>query len=53
MLLKILPVNTYPAFLLVGFVLFAYLKVPLLGIALAALAIGLTYQQLKYRGQEA
>jgi PTS system mannose-specific IIC component len=53
MLLKILPVDTYPAFLLVGFVLFAYLKVPLLGIALAALAIGLTYQQLKYRGQEA
>ncbi len=53
MLLKILPVSTYPAFLLIGFVLYAYLEVPLVGIALAALAIALVYQQLKYRGQEA
>ena len=53
MLLKILPVNTYPAFLLIGFVLFAYLKMPLVGIAIAGVAIGLVYQQLKYRGQEA
>jgi PTS system mannose-specific IIC component len=53
MLLKILPVEKYPAFLLLGFVLFAYLSVPLVGIALAALATALVYQQLKYRGQEA
>lgn len=53
MLLKILPVSTYPAFLVVGFVLFAYLKMPLVGIALAGVAIGLVFQQLKYRGQEA
>jgi PTS system mannose-specific IIC component len=53
MLLKILPVSTYPAFLLIGFVLFAYLKMPLVGIAIAGVAIGLVYQQLKYRGQEA
>lgn len=53
MLLKILPVEKYPAFLMLGFVLFAYLGVPLVGIALAALATALVYQQLKYRGQEA
>ncbi|HEY45506.1 MAG: hypothetical protein AMJ88_14110 [Anaerolineae bacterium SM23_ 63] len=53
MLLKILPVEKYPAFLLLGFVLFAYLGIPLVGIALTALATALVYQQLKYRGQEA
>jgi PTS system mannose-specific IIC component len=53
MLLRILPVDKYPAFLLIGFVLFAYLKMPLVGIALAGIAIALVYQQLKYRGQEA
>ena len=53
MLLKILPVSTYPAFLLLGFVLYAYLKVPLVGIAIAGVAIALVYQQVKYRGQEA
>lgn len=49
MLLKILPVNKYPAFLVIGFVLYAYLKVPLVGIALAGAAIALVYHQLKYR----
>jgi PTS system mannose-specific IIC component len=53
MLLKILPVEQYPAFLLVGFVMYAYLKMPLVGIALAAVAITLVYQQLKYRAKEA
>jgi PTS system mannose-specific IIC component len=53
MLLKILPVEKYPAFLLLGFILFAYLKIPLVGIALAGAAVALVYQQLKYRGQEA
>jgi PTS system mannose-specific IIC component len=53
MLLKILPVEQFPAFLLIGFVLFAYMKVPLLGIALAGVAIAVIYQQLKYRAKEA
>lgn len=53
MLLKIMPVEQYPAFLLLGFVMFAYLKMPLVGIALAGFAITLVYQQLKYSGQEA
>jgi mannose/fructose/N-acetylgalactosamine-specific phosphotransferase system component IIC len=53
MLLKIMPVNKYPAFLLLGFVMFAYLKIPLLGIALAAVAIALLFQSLKYSTKEA
>jgi PTS system mannose-specific IIC component len=53
MLLKILPVEQYPAFLLLGFVMYAYLKVPLLGIAIAALAIALVFQQVKYGTKEA
>jgi PTS system mannose-specific IIC component len=52
MLLKIMPVSKYPAFLLLGFVLFAYLKMPLVGIALAAVSATLIYQQLKYRTAE-
>jgi PTS system mannose-specific IIC component len=53
MLLKIMPVSKYPAFLLLGFVMFAYLKIPLLGIALAAVAIALLFQSLKYSSKEA
>jgi PTS system mannose-specific IIC component len=53
MLLKILPVEKYPAFLLIGFVLYAYLKVPLLGIALTGLAIALIYHQVRYVAKEA
>lgn len=53
MLLKIMPVGKYPAFLLLGFVMFAYLKIPLLGIAIAAGAIALLYQSLKYQVKEA
>jgi PTS system mannose-specific IIC component len=52
MLLKIMPVSKYPAFLLLGFVMFAYLKMPLVGIAIAAVAIALVFQQLKYRTAE-
>ncbi len=52
MLLKIMPVGKYPAFLILGFVLFAYLKIPLLGIAIAAVAVALLYQGLKYRTEE-
>jgi PTS system mannose-specific IIC component len=53
MLLRIMPVGKYPAFLLLGFVMFAYLKIPLLGIAIAAVAIALLYQSLKYQPKEA
>jgi len=53
MLLKILPVEKYPAFLLVGFVLFAYLKMPLVGIALCGVALAAIYQYLKYEKKEA
>jgi len=53
MLLKIMPVSKYPAFLLLGFVMFAYLKIPLLGIAFAAIAIALIFQALKYQPKEA
>jgi len=52
MLLKIMPLQKYPAFLLLGFVLFAYLKMPLVGIAIAGIAITLVYQQIKYRTAE-
>lgn len=52
MLLKIMPIQKYPAFLLLGFVMFAYLKMPLVGIALAGVAITLAYQQLKLRTAE-
>lgn len=47
MLLKIMPISKYPFFLIAGFLLFAYLKMPLVGIALAGVAIALAYQQLK------
>lgn len=52
MLLKIMPVQKYPAFLLLGFVMFAYLKIPLVGIAIAGVAIALVYQQLKIKTAE-
>jgi mannose/fructose/N-acetylgalactosamine-specific phosphotransferase system component IIC len=47
MLLKIMPVRRYWFFLLIGFVLFAYLNMPLLGIALFGLAIAILYVTLK------
>jgi len=53
MLLTILPVQKYPAFLIVGFVLFAYLNMPLVGIALLGLAIALIFQYVKYNRAEA
>jgi PTS system mannose-specific IIC component len=52
MLLKIMPIQKYPAFLLAGFVMFAYLKMPLVGIAIAGVAITLVYQQLKLKAAE-
>lgn len=47
MLLKIMPIGRYWYMLLLGFVLFAYLKVPMLGIALFGIAIAFLYVALK------
>jgi PTS system mannose-specific IIC component len=47
MLLKILPVQKYPYFLLLGFVMYAYLKMPLVGIAITGVAVALAFQALK------
>jgi len=46
-LLTFLPIEKWWTFFVLGFVMFAYLNVPLLGIALAALAIVLIYFSLK------
>jgi mannose/fructose/N-acetylgalactosamine-specific phosphotransferase system component IIC len=47
MLLKIMPVRRYWYMLLIGYVLFAYLEVDLLGIALFGLAIAIIFMTLK------
>jgi len=47
LLLGRLPVGKYWPFLLIGFVGFAYLKVPVTGIALAAVALGTLYMSVK------
>jgi mannose/fructose/N-acetylgalactosamine-specific phosphotransferase system component IIC len=47
MLLKLLPVRKYWYFLLIGFVLFAYMNVPVLGIALFGVAIAIMFVVLK------
>lgn len=52
MLLKIMPVSKYWYMLLIGFVLYAYLKVPLLGIVLFGLGIAFMYETLKPRTGE-
>lgn len=47
LLLNMLPVKKYWPFLTLGFVLFAYLKMPVIGIAIAAVAIGTLYMSGK------
>ena len=47
MLLRMLPVARYWYMLLIGFVMYAYLKVPLPGIAMVALAIAIIFMTLK------
>ncbi len=47
LLLGMLPTKKYWPFLIVGYVLFAYLKVPVLGIALVGIAGATLYQTLK------
>jgi PTS system mannose-specific IID component len=46
-LLSLLPIEKWWSFFVLGFVMFAYLNVPLLGIALAALAVVIIYFSLK------
>jgi mannose PTS system EIIC component len=51
LLLSMLPIRRYWPFLLIGFVLFAYLKVPIIGIALLAVAIGFLFNMLQSRSE--
>jgi PTS system mannose-specific IIC component len=51
LLLSMLPIRRYWPFLLIGFVLFAYLKVPVIGIALLAIAIGYLFSTLQSRSE--
>jgi len=47
LLLGQLPVKKYLPFLAIGFVLFAYLGVPVIGISIAAVAVAFLFMQLK------
>ncbi|HET8912569.1 MAG TPA: PTS sugar transporter subunit IIC [Ktedonobacteraceae bacterium] len=49
LLLSMLPLKRYWPFLLFGFIFFAYLSLPLTGIALLAVAIGFTFNKLQPR----
>ena len=51
LLLSMLPLRRFWPFLLVGFVLFAYLKMPIIGIALLAVAIGFLLNMTQTRGE--
>ncbi|MFL5624689.1 MAG: PTS mannose/fructose/sorbose/N-acetylgalactosamine transporter subunit IIC [Ktedonobacteraceae bacterium] len=51
LLLSMLPLRRFWPFLLVGFVLFAYLKMPIIGIALLAIAIGFLLNMIQTRGE--
>jgi PTS system mannose-specific IIC component len=50
MLLTFMPVNKFYAFLIVGYVLAAYLKLSVLPIALLGVAIAIEYFRLKTEG---
>lgn len=47
LLLSMLPVKKYWPFALIGFALYAYMKLPTTGIALIAIAVGVLFVQLK------
>lgn len=47
LLLTQLPVKKYFPFLILGYVLFAYLEIPIIGIAIAAIAITTIYMRMK------
>jgi mannose/fructose/N-acetylgalactosamine-specific phosphotransferase system component IIC len=48
MLLRIMPVRRYWYMLVIGFVMFAYLQVPLVGIAIFGVALAALFMHLKY-----
>lgn len=50
LLLTMLPVNKFWPFLVLGFVLFAYLKMPIIGVALLGISVAFVYESLKTRG---
>lgn len=52
-LLKFLPTPKYVSYLIIGFVLAAYLKVPMIGVALVGLAIGLVIFRQRTENQAA
>lgn len=49
LLLSMLPVRRYWPFLLIGFIMFAYLNMPIIGIAILAVAIGFLFNMLQTR----
>lgn len=49
LLLSMLPLRRLWPFLLIGFVLFAYLSVPIIGIAILAVAVGFLFQMAQTR----
>jgi mannose/fructose/N-acetylgalactosamine-specific phosphotransferase system component IIC len=51
LLLTMLPLKRFWPYLLIGFVLFAYLKMPVIGIAILAVAIGFLVNMLQTRGE--
>jgi mannose/fructose/N-acetylgalactosamine-specific phosphotransferase system component IIC len=53
LLLTMLPLRRYWPYLLIGFVAFAYLNVPIIGIAILAVAIGFLINTLQTRRGEA
>jgi len=50
LLLSMLPVRRYWPFLLIGFIMFAYLNMPIIGIAILAVAIGFLFNMIQTRG---
>jgi PTS system mannose-specific IIC component len=51
LLLSMLPLRRFWPYLLVGFVLFAYLKMPLIGVAILAVALGFIMNTLQVRNE--
>lgn len=51
LLLTMLPLRRFWPFLLIGFVLFAYLKMPVIGIAILAIAIGFLMNMIQTRAE--
>ena len=50
LLLSMLPLRRYWPFLLIGFLMFAYLNMPIIGIAILAVAIGFLFNMIQTRG---